>query len=306
MQFLTRVCIFASLGFISLLWWSHLLWRPTRHGQGNLIIKDEGVHFPYKFDTLLHIQQSRKKMLRSFCSKNHKIVTLPPSQEETSQLLSFIAVNNKLHFLYCKIPGTGVKGWEQLLEMLEEKGVTPPMPIPYHQLFGTQKSLRDYNLSSMENMLKSYTKVMFIREPFQRLISAYLHGLAKGVTFQEFIQNILSRGSMNASAEWAPLVNLCHPCLVQYDYIIMFGSLGSEVQHLLLRAGVAGNLQIPVFKNSKSPWAYRWSEEQMLSKLSLMERTQLCHFFQSDFAAFHFPSSLLWYYTCVPRSNSME
>nr|XP_020665002.1 uncharacterized protein LOC110087559 isoform X2 [Pogona vitticeps] len=65
MRFLHRVFILAFLGFIFLLWWGHLLWR----NQDNLSIMDKGVDLPPMFDMLLHIQQLRKKRLRSFCSK---------------------------------------------------------------------------------------------------------------------------------------------------------------------------------------------------------------------------------------------
>ncbi|XP_062981676.1 carbohydrate sulfotransferase 9-like [Elgaria multicarinata webbii] len=287
-----------------LLWWSYLLLRPTPQGQGDLIIEDRQVDSSLTFDTLLHIQQVRKKKLRSFCHKNRKIVMLPPTQQEASQVLSSIAVNHKLHFLYCKLPATGVEDWEELLEMLvEEENGTLLMPIPYHQQFGNQKALSEYNLTSMEAMLKSYTKVIFIREPFQRLLSAFMHDLTSRLTFHEFIQYILYSGSRNDSIEWAPLVNLCHPCLVQYDYIMMFGFLGNEVHHLMLRTGLPEHFQIPEFIDCKVQWTYSWLEEKMLSKLTLMEKKELCHFFRSDFAAFHFPGSFLWEHTCIPGSS---
>lgn len=257
-----------------------------------------------RFDTLLHIQQLRKKTLRSFCDQTAKVTELPHNKEEASQVVSSIMVNNKLQLLYCKIPATGVEGWEQLLEMLEEKeNVTLELPVPVHQQFGTQKMLSQYSLVSIEALLKSYTKVIFIREPFHRLISAYMRGLADGLTFKEFIQYILYRGSSNASIEWKPLVSLCRPCLIHYDYIIMFGFLGSEVRHMMQRAGLLGTNQLPEFIDSKLHWTYGWLEEQMFSELSLAQKKQLCHFFRFDFAAFHFPNSLLWDPTCIAGST---
>ncbi|XP_048360878.1 carbohydrate sulfotransferase 11-like [Sphaerodactylus townsendi] len=259
---------------------------------------------PVTFDTLLHIQQLRKKTLRSFCGQNAKITALPRNDQEASQVVSSIIVNNKLQLLYCKIPATGMEGLEQLLEMLEEKeDVTLQLPVSSHQQFGTQKMLSQYNLTSMEALLQSYTKVIFIREPFHRLISAYMHGMADGLSFKEFIQYILYRGSRNASPEWKPLVSLCRPCLIHYDYIIMFGFLGREVPHMMQRAGLLGNSQLPEFIDSKIFWTYGWLQEQMFSELSLAQKKQLCQFFRFDFAAFHFPNSLLWDHTCIAGST---
>ncbi|KAJ6666840.1 hypothetical protein lerEdw1_018842 [Lerista edwardsae] len=269
---------------------------------GDLASKDKEVNLLLTFDTNLHSQQLRKKRLRSFCGKIANSTKLPPTQLEASQVLSSIMVNNKLHFLYCKTPATGVEGWEQLLEMLEEKGVTLQMPIPEHQEFEHRKTLSEYNLTSMEAMLKSYTKVIFIREPFQRLISAYKRGLADGRTFKEFIQYIVHRGIRNASPEWQPLVSLCQPCLVQYDYIIMFGSQGRELHYLMLRAGLPATPWLPEFMAAKAQWSDSWQEEQLYSELCA-QKEQLCHFFQLDLAAFDFTTSSHWDSTCLSGSK---
>ncbi|XP_053238989.1 carbohydrate sulfotransferase 8-like [Podarcis raffonei] len=303
MRFLARLLTLAFLGFISLLWWRHLLWRNTAQNQGRLAMEDAEEDVPQTFDSLLHIQQLRKKALRSFCSERGKITRLPPTQQEASQALSSIMVDHKLHFLYCKTPATGVEGWERLLEMLLEKNVSLQLPIPHHQQFGSQKALSEYNRTSMEAIMQSYTKVMFVREPFQRLISAYMHGMADGLNFKEFVQYILYSGTRNRSMEWTPSVSLCRPCLVRYDYVIMFGFLDNEVRHLMLRAGLPENIRIPEFIDSKIRWTYRWLEEQMLSQLSLRERKGLCHFFRFDYQAFRFPRSLLWNLTCIPGSG---
>lgn len=269
----------------------------------HLTIKEK-IDVPLTFDALLHVQRVRKKTLRSFCRKKSKLTKLPATQKKASQVLSSIAVNHKLNFLYCKIPATGVEEWEHLLEViLEKENVTLQVPVLYHQDFGNKMALSKYNLTSMEALLKAYTKVVFIRDPFHRLISAYMHRLAENLTFGEFIDYILYIGLKNASVEWTPLVKLCHPCLVQYDYIIMFGFLGNEVHHLMLRTGFPDNIQMPEFMDSKFQWTYTWLEEQMFSELSLVQKKRLCHFFQFDFDAFAFSRSLLWDLICISGNS---
>lgn len=276
---------------------------PYSYLAGNLASEDEEADLSLTFDTFLHIQQLRKKQLRFFCGKIANSTKLPATQLEASQMLSSIMVNNKLQLLYCKTLATGVEGGEHLLEMLEEKGVTLQMPIPHQQEFDHQKSLSEYNLTSMEAMLKFYTKVIFIREPFQRIISAFMHGLAEGQTFKEFIQYILHSGPRNASKEWEPFVSLCQPCLVQYDYVIMFDSLGREVNHLMLRTGLPAKTWLPELMDSRTQGTDRWQEEQMYSELTLKQKEQLCHFFEPDLDAFAFTTSMLWDSTCFSGSN---
>ncbi|XP_067420862.1 carbohydrate sulfotransferase 9-like [Emydura macquarii macquarii] len=250
---------------------------------------------PLTFDTLLYVQQLRKKTLRSFCNKTAKVTKLPSNQQQAAQVLSRIVVSTKLDFLYCQVPAIGLESWEWLLEVLEEKAdVTLQVPVLHPRQHGPQKQLSEYNLRAMEDMLRSYTKVLFVRDPFQRLISAYMQGLAGGLTFKEFIQRILNTGPQNASVEWKPLVSLCRPCLIQYDYVMMFGFFNREVLHLMHRMGLPMDVHWLKFTDSQIQSTYSWLSEQLLSELSLKERRQLAHFFRWDFAAFRFSSSLLW------------
>uniref|UniRef100_A0A8C8SRN5 Carbohydrate sulfotransferase n=1 Tax=Pelusios castaneus TaxID=367368 RepID=A0A8C8SRN5_9SAUR len=294
MRFFLRLVSFALLCCLSLLWCRHLLWNHLPQQKDDLAaeMRDD---LPLTFDTFLYVQQLRKKTLRSFCKKTAKVTKLSSSQPQAGQLLSRIVVSTKLDFLYCQVPATGLESWEQLLEVLEKKAdVTVQSPIPHPRQRNPQKWLSEYNLSAMEDMLTSYTKVLFVRDPFQRLISAYMQGLADGLTFKEFIQRILNMGPQNASVEWKPLVSLCRPCLIQYDYVMMFGFLKGEVLHLMHRIGLTTNVHWPEFTDSQIRSTYSWLSEQLLSELSLKEQRQLVHFFRWDFAAFQFSSSLLW------------
>ncbi|NXY92001.1 CHST9 sulfotransferase, partial [Alcedo cyanopectus] len=89
------------------------------------------------------------------------------------------------------------------------------------------------------------------------------------------------------------LISLCHPCLVHYDYVVMFGSLRQELGHLLQRAGLPLDSLPPEFTDTQVGWTYSWLSEQMFRELSLQQKKQLSHFYRWDLAAFHFASSLL-------------
>ena len=98
---------------------------------------------------------------------------------------------------------------------------------------------------------KEYLKVMFVREPMERLFSCYLDKvvqnkhkslkhfrreiLRKGrfksseesdvfldgfvPTFEEFLNYILETPSFSFSSHWEPFWKQCHPCQVNYDVI---------------------------------------------------------------------------------------
>lgn len=245
-------------------------------------------------DTFLHIQQLRKKRLRAFCSRSGKVTPPPSSWEERARLLLSLRVSTKLDLLYCQVPSTGMEEWQQLLEKLEEnENVTLPVPLPYPRQHAPETQLSKFNLTEIEAMLGSYTKVLFVRDPFQRLISTFMQSMGSSPSFSSFVQDVLDSGQHNAPTAWNPLVSLCQPCLVQYDYVVMFGFLRQELGHLLQRAGLPVDSHLPEFTDTQVRWTYSWLSEQMFSELSLHQKKQLSHFYRWDLAAFSFSDSLL-------------
>lgn len=250
--------------------------------------------FTLTLDTFLHIQQLRKKRLRAFCSRSGKVTPPPSSWEERARLLLSLRVSTKLDLLYCQVPSTGMEEWQQLLEKLEEnENVTLPVPLPYPRQHAPETQLSKFNLTEIEAMLGSYTKVLFVRDPFQRLISTFMQSMGSSPSFSSFVQDVLDSGQHNAPTAWNPLVSLCQPCLVQYDYVVMFGFLRQELGHLLRRAGLPVDSHLPEFTDTQVRWTYSWLSEQMFSELSLHQKKQLSHFYRWDLAAFSFSDSLL-------------
>ncbi|NWZ47111.1 CHST9 sulfotransferase, partial [Haliaeetus albicilla] len=163
----------------------------------------------------------------------------------------------------------------------------------YPRQHAPETQLSKFNLTEIEAMLGSYTKVLFVRDPFQRLISTFMQGMGSSPSFSSFVQDVLDSGQHNAPTAWKPLVSLCQPCLVQYDYVVMFGFLRQELGHLLRRAGLPVDSHLPEFTDTQVRWTYSWSSEQMFSELSLQQKKQLTHFYRWDLAAFSFSGSLL-------------
>lgn len=244
-------------------------------------------------DTFLHVQQLRRRRLRTFCSRAGKVTTLPSSRDKRASLLPSLRVNTKLDLLYCQVPSTGVEEWQQLLEKLEEANVTLPAPLPYRRLHAKETRLSKFNQTEIKAMLGSYTKVLFVRDPFHRLIATFLQGMGISPSFSSFVQEVLDSGMHNGSMAWKPLVSLCQPCLMQYDYVVMFGFLRQELGHLLRRAGLPAGSLLPELTDSQVQWTYRWLSEQMFSELSAQQKKQLSRFYRWDLAAFPFSSSFL-------------
>ncbi|NXU54270.1 CHST8 sulfotransferase, partial [Turnix velox] len=153
--------------------------------------------------------------------------------------------------------------------------------------------LSKFNLTEIKAMLGSYTKVLFVRDPFERLIAAFMQGMGSSPSFSSFVQDVLDNGQHNASTTWKPLTSLCRPCLVQYDYVVVFGFLRQELSHLLHQARLPADGLLPKLRDAEAQWTYSWLSEQMFSELSLQQKQQLSHFYRWDLSAFPFSGSLL-------------
>ncbi|NXK96945.1 CHST9 sulfotransferase, partial [Formicarius rufipectus] len=164
----------------------------------------------------------------------------------------------------------------------------------FHQRHTKKTQLNKFNQTEIEAMLRSYTKVLFVRDPFQRLIATFLQDMgSSSPSFSSFVQDVLDSGTHTTSVAWKPLVSICQPCLVQYDYVVMFGFHRQELGHLLRRAGLPMDSLLPKFTDTQVLWTYRWLSEQMFSELSVQQKKQLSHFYRWDLAAFPLLSSFL-------------
>ncbi|NWV75423.1 CHST9 sulfotransferase, partial [Dasyornis broadbenti] len=163
----------------------------------------------------------------------------------------------------------------------------------YRRQHARKTQLSKFNQTEIRAMLGSYTKVLFVRDPFHRLIATFLQGMGINPSFSTFIQDVLDTGMYNGTTAWKPLVSLCRPCLIQYDYVVMFGFLRQELGHLLRQAGLPVGSLLPELTDTQGQWTYRWLSEQMFSELSVQQKKQLAHFYRWDLAAFPFSSSFL-------------
>ena len=149
--------------------------------------------------------------------------------------LKHMHVSDDLRLLVCVIPKAGFKFWTH--EFPEKANVS-------------LKLLSSYRLADRRRILQNYTKVVFTKEPFARLWSAYNDKLVKpgpfmalygrqvqamfksrasqlelkcghNTTFTEFSQWVLytKNRSISLNEHWQTYSRLCRPCDVKYDII---------------------------------------------------------------------------------------
>ncbi|XP_078515934.1 carbohydrate sulfotransferase 14 [Lissotriton helveticus] len=205
------------------------------------------------------LQDIRNRTIQTICGKKnmpHNIWELSISQRRT--VLKHILVNEKYQFLYCYVPKIACSNWKKVLKVLdgalENVNVNVKMDHKSDLVF-----LADMKAEEIRYRLKHYFKFMFVREPMERLLSAYRNkfgeikeyqmrygteivkryrknpGQSRGddVTFSEFLWYLIDEDVEKMNEHWMPMYNLCQPCAVQYDFIGSYERLNDDANYIL-------------------------------------------------------------------------
>ncbi|KAJ8028531.1 Carbohydrate sulfotransferase 9 [Holothuria leucospilota] len=126
------------------------------------------------------IQRYRKMSTRRACINNSK--SLHPSiwddngnlQKKQLRRLNHLFPIENSNLIYCSIPKDGCSAWKRVL-----LNVTGDISSSFrihnvHPKFKKKiKSLASYNVTEAQMRLKTYKKILFVREPMERLLSLF-------------------------------------------------------------------------------------------------------------------------------------
>ncbi|KAK7078464.1 Sulfotransferase [Halocaridina rubra] len=211
-------------------------------------------------------QARRKRRINEACMK----ITDPkkPSRYKYRNLvmrrktLDHLLVDDIHRAIYCYIPKAGCSNWKRLWMILRgDSNVTNIFDIKSSRAhaYGPKMRLARNGVKTKDVLRKllNYTKFIVVREPMERLISAYLNKIqypngqpifqrrvleyAKkrrqsanltNLEWPEFLGYILDPLSPK-NEHWLPFDTLCHPCVIDYDVIIKFESMQEDAERLL-------------------------------------------------------------------------
>uniref|UniRef100_A0A3B4EXK7 Carbohydrate sulfotransferase n=1 Tax=Pundamilia nyererei TaxID=303518 RepID=A0A3B4EXK7_9CICH len=273
---------------------------------------------------LPRMQESRHRLLTDICAQYQPGVgRRPPSQRQVSR----VYVEERSRLLYCEVPKAGCSNWKRVLMVLSGSAAST-RDIPHNAAHYENRlpRLSGYSRAGVTERLRSYTKALFVREPFERLVSAfrdkfespnsYYHPVfgraiisryranathaalrsGAGVTFREFVQYLLDvRRPVGMDIHWEPVSQLCSPCFLQFTFIGKFESLERDANFLLRSIGAPANLTFPDFKD-RNPLAERTSSsitQKYFSQLNATERQKIFDFYYMDYLMFGYPNRYL-------------
>ncbi|XP_008587199.1 PREDICTED: carbohydrate sulfotransferase 11-like [Galeopterus variegatus] len=267
------------------------------------------------------LHQMRRDQVTDTCRANNamsrKRRVLTPSD------LKHLVVDEDHELIYCYVPKVACTNWKRLMMVLTGRGkYNDPMEIPANEahVSANLKTLNQYSIPEINHRLKSYMKFLFVREPFERLVSAYRNkftqkyntsfhkrygtkiikrqrknatqeSLRKGddVKFEEFVAYLIDPHTQREepfNEHWQTVYSLCHPCHIHYDLVGKYETLEEDSNYVLQLAGVGSYLKFPTYAKST-----RTTDEmttEFFQNISSEHQTQLYEVYKLDFLMFNY------------------
>lgn len=197
-----------------------------------------------------------------------------------------------------------------------------PMEIPSNEAHvpSNLKTLNQYTIAEINHRLKNYFKFFFVREPFERLVSAYRNkftlkynssfhkrfgtriikryrknamqeAMLSGddVKFKEFVEYLIDPATQRdgpLNEHWQTVYQLCHPCHIHYDMVGKYETLEDDANYVLRLVGVGDSLRFPSY--AKSTRTTDTMTAQFFSNISSQQQVQLYNLYKMDFLMFNY------------------
>ncbi len=193
--------------------------------------------------------------MESTCARLGNRVATPPTYAiDGRPTFSGIYLNNEKKTLFCRINKAGSRAAMEYFNSLN-KGRRNITNTYYRKgLIRHERSMyyliREIPLDEVRERFQDYRKVILVRHPLQRLVSAYYQIVVKGMNhlgkgIHNISQFITERVLAMDNVHWLDYQKACHPCVMDYDLVLKTESLRNDIPHLNDVMGAGSNAIYP-------------------------------------------------------------
>ena len=195
----------------------------------------------------------------------------------------------------------------------------------HHKYDGLIKYLGDYSQEEISQRLKDYFKFVFVREPFERVLSAYknkfltqtpsatyfkwkfgrkiiskyrnqtvipipANNTGQNVLFEEFVNYLIDDGRrIMMNEHWELYHRLCFPCQIDYDFVGHLERIDEDSQFILDSNHLSDEIKVPSREGSRYTLQKTNSlMEDFYSKLDPSTISRLYQMYKADFDIFNY------------------
>ncbi|XP_009183033.2 carbohydrate sulfotransferase 10 isoform X2 [Papio anubis] len=300
----------------------HLPVPPPTHAHTRpLTLQPTGKELPDSRLVQPLVYMERLELIRNVC-RDDALKNL--SHTPVSKfVLDRIFVCDKHRILFCQTPKVGNTQWKKVLIVLN--GAFPSIEeIPENVVHDHEKNglprLSSFSDAEIQKRLKTYFKFFIVRDPFERLISAfkdkfvhnprfepwYRHEIApgiirkyrrnrtetRGIQFEDFVRYLgdpnhrwLDLQFGDHIIHWVTYVELCAPCEIMYSVIGHHETLEDDAPYILKEAGIDHLVSYPTIPPGITVYN-RTKVEHYFLGISKRDIRRLYARFEGDFKLF--------------------
>nr|XP_033781657.1 carbohydrate sulfotransferase 13 isoform X1 [Geotrypetes seraphini] len=272
----------------------------------------------FEQSTVQMTHQRRRDLLDSVCKMyTRKRRVLTPDD------LKHLIVDDTHGLLYCYVPKVACTNWKRVMMVLTGQGkYRDPLQIPAHEAHipANLRTLSEFSTPEINYRLRNYLKFVFVREPFERLVSAYrnkftrqyntafhkrygtkiikrhrrnptLKALENGddVKFEEFLYYLVDPRTQHEepfNEHWERVHSLCHPCIIHYDVIGKYETLAEDANYVLQLIGAKGTVEFP--SSSKTTITTDDMAAKFFENVNVFYQKRLFNLYKMDFLLFNY------------------
>ena len=246
--------------------------------------------------------------------------------------LGNVLVSNRYKTLFCYVPKVACSNWKRVFLVLSGyNNSMAQISGPMAHESGLLDTLDRYSYDEINQKLQTYKKILFVREPLERVLSAYRNKFTtehninfhqrygikiikkyrlnftrepsddEQVKFNEFVKYLLHlRPDQLHDKHWELQHKICSPCSINYDFIGRYETLKSDAARALEMMGASGKAAFPDIGKGKTGEESKTLMKEFYSQISQEEFVQLTEMYKMDYLLFnyHKPS----YFEVVGRS----
>lgn len=245
----------------------------------------------------------RKELMQKACVKNKRQLRYPRCERNNAGLnLKYV---NSSSLLYCAIEKTGSTLWKRILHVIggwgNDSNPTAIKSEAADTVDGGFETLKNTTVKERRELFENSTSIMFVRDPYTRLFSAWLDKLyspnhyywtslgpqvvkrlrvnsdewesnpvscASDISFNEFINYTLREISSYSCVDghFSPNYNHCLPCLLSHDYVGKYETFKEDTRYLLDKLNLSQKVTFDDFERDGAWDAIRDSTEFLFSQ----------------------------------------
>ena len=229
-------------------------------------------------------QPERLLAIQEYCAKHPELRTFTKHPMSKLDKYHVFMVDEQHKLLFCAVPKAAVTLWRTMFlhgtgNVDETKEKLKPYHGPYLHRMGL-RFLYNFTKEQQDNIIDTYFKIMTVRHPVERSLSSYMdkfvysdlevpileaidyvnqnyrnpdtqirltHGrqtIPSGVQFPEFVDMVLEETRAPYNIHWDSIIHICHPCVVNYDYIMKTETMQEDAPFIL--SLLSSNLKKPI------------------------------------------------------------